>query len=213
MYAFTSLENQSCQVFFNFCKNYCQNAQRKGKWYFFPYYFRKFVYFERSIDFEVFSLRVSFMLAQSYQVVINLALPSWTHRCSRFWFCHQTTLCQSFSTDVSCQFFFFLFFFCPLLFILLANLSNLLEMPLNTNPLLNSQMTERDQSEIIPDEEKCLLLKFCVVVCSWLCDVLTSTTHVHSEESDGNFICMCVCMCAATHSSWRRLKLFASLKP
>lgn len=26
--------------FLNFCKNYCQNAQRKGKWYFFfPYYF------------------------------------------------------------------------------------------------------------------------------------------------------------------------------
>lgn len=74
--------------FLNFCKNYCQNAQRKGKWYFFPYYFRKCVYFERSIDFELFSLRVPFMLAESYQVVINLALPSWTHRCSRFWFCH-----------------------------------------------------------------------------------------------------------------------------
>lgn len=141
MYAFTSLENQSCQVFFFFfCKNYCQNAQRKGKWYFFPYYFRKCVYFERSIDFELFSLRVPFMLAESYQVVINLALPSWTHRCSRFWFCHQTSLCQSFSTDVLCQFF---FFFLSITLYSAGKLSNLLEMPLNADPLLNSQMTER----------------------------------------------------------------------
>lgn len=128
------------RFFFNFCKNYCQNAQRKGKWYFFPYYFRKCVYFERSIDFELFSLRVPFMLAESYQVVINLALPSWTHRCSRFWFCHQTSLCQSFSTDVLCQFF---FFFLSITLYSAGKLSNLLEMPLNADPLLNSQMTER----------------------------------------------------------------------
>lgn len=128
------------RFFLNFCKNYCQNAQRKGKWYFFPYYFRKCVYFERSIDFELFSLRVPFMLAESYQVVINLALPSWTHRCSRFWFCHQTSLCQSFSTDVLCQFF---FFFLSITLYSAGKLSNLLEMPLNADPLLNSQMTER----------------------------------------------------------------------
>lgn len=128
------------RFFLNFCKNYCQNAQRKGKWYFFPYYFRKCVYFERSIDFELFSLRVPFMLAESYQVVINLALPSWTHRCSRFWFCRQTSLCQSFSTDVLCQFF---FFFLSITLYSAGKLSNLLEMPLNADPLLNSQMTER----------------------------------------------------------------------
>lgn len=128
------------RFFLNFCKNYCQNAQRKGKWYFFPYYFRKCVYFERSIDFELFSLRVPFMLAESYQVVINLALPSWTHRCSRFWFCRQTSLCQSFSTDVLCQFF---FFFLSITLYSAGKLSNFLEMPLNADPLLNSQMTER----------------------------------------------------------------------
>lgn len=75
--------------FLTFVRTTAKMHNEKGSGiFFFPYYFRKCVYFERSIDFELFSLRVPFMLAESYQVVINLALPSWTHRCSRFWFCH-----------------------------------------------------------------------------------------------------------------------------
>lgn len=176
--------------FFNFCKNYCQNAQRKGKWYFFPIILE-----------SVFTLKDQQIL-NSFLYAFLLCWPSLI-RLSSIQHCPVgLTGAQDFGSVIRldfvrasalmfcASFFFFKVFFCPLLSILLANLSNLLEMPLNADPLLNSQMTERDQSEIIPDEEKCLLLKFCVVVCSWLCDVLTSTTHVHSEKSGGNLICM-----------------------
>lgn len=140
MYAFTSLENQSCQVFFlTFVRTTAKMHNEKGSGIFFPIILE-----------SVFTLKDQQIL-NSFLYAFLLCWPSLI-RLSSIQHCPVgLTGAQDFGSVIrlvfvrasALMFCASFFFFLSITLYSAGKLSNLLEMPLNADPLLNSQMTER----------------------------------------------------------------------